>query len=504
MANSKTANYDVLKLSLDGGDNTLTVKSSAPNQYKLTDSEFSEALTVEAGDYDFSKLMDGTWAISNRGSVIGSDIVIPSKHEGQAVTRIGWRAFDGHTALTKITIPTSITHIDREAFRGCTSLEEIVFGDILDQKVIFFERPSEEWGTPSVWYYYGNGATNHDTGTAMDIVDAYNNIYSCTVPSDIYLIEFRSENRSERTSSLTIGEGEITNHIFRAPKQVLWNGTVSYPLLMGGFYDPGTDFVKYNGLKIGKNAFEGCTKLAELTLPRRTVSMGDYAFKNCGYMDGDLPMGLAKVNLQIGHRLLNIGSAAFLGCVALTNVTLKEGVRSIGTFAFSGCPYLENCNLPEGLEEIHSNAFENCNILQEVYIPASVKLIAPYAFAMEENLTLPQGRYDRWVQFANPYTWVLNTVLTIPKDGKNTTVLNPTDLYTEEIDTNQATRIGDLLSYDHTKFYWHKLDKMLPPIIELDGYSLSMTDPLGIAEQFKIYINGAWKATINADTSKPI
>lgn len=53
-------------------------------------------------------------------------IVIPD-----AVTKIGWSAFDGCTALESVTLPISLKEIGVWAFRNCSSLKTIIVPDSL-------------------------------------------------------------------------------------------------------------------------------------------------------------------------------------------------------------------------------------------------------------------------------------------------------------------------------------------------------------------------------------
>ena len=47
-----------------------------------------------------------------------------------------------------------------------------------------------------------------------------------------------------------------------------------------------------------------------------------------------------------------IESSTFLGCKALTNISLPDGVTSIGSNAFSDCAALTSISLPDGVTKI--------------------------------------------------------------------------------------------------------------------------------------------------------
>ncbi|NMP38069.1 MAG: leucine-rich repeat protein [Clostridiales bacterium] len=60
-------------------------------------------------------------------------IVIPSTHNGRAVTEIGPEVFDNCTKLTSVIIPDSVNRVDERMFYGCTALTEVVISNNLSR-----------------------------------------------------------------------------------------------------------------------------------------------------------------------------------------------------------------------------------------------------------------------------------------------------------------------------------------------------------------------------------
>ncbi len=81
-------------------------------KYTVTD---EDALTVEVSDYTG---FGGSLSIPAR-------VTIEGRQGEYSVTGIGSGAFSGHTNLTDVTIPETVTNISVYAFRGCTSLTAI-------------------------------------------------------------------------------------------------------------------------------------------------------------------------------------------------------------------------------------------------------------------------------------------------------------------------------------------------------------------------------------------
>ena len=86
---------------------------------------------------------------------------------------------------------------------------------------------------------------------------------------------------------------------------------------------------------IGKNAFNGNTKLTRVNLPATVTRIGD---------------------------------AAFSGCSALRSMELPAGVTSIGAYAFDYCKSMTSLVLPASVTSIGSQAFRSCEQLKTVYV----------------------------------------------------------------------------------------------------------------------------------------
>jgi len=92
---------------------------------------FSLIACDNGGDEDEDILL--AYELINNGtaySVAGCDknateIIIPSAYKGLPVTSIGDRAFFGYSSLISVTIPESVTFIDKFAFSDCGSLTGI-------------------------------------------------------------------------------------------------------------------------------------------------------------------------------------------------------------------------------------------------------------------------------------------------------------------------------------------------------------------------------------------
>ena len=100
--------------------------------------------------------------------------------------------------------------------------------------------------------------------------------------------------------------------------------------------------------------------LKTIVLPETLITIGSGVFKECN--------NLSSINLEDCVCLIEIGIQAFDGCSSLKEVTIPKSVESIKTYAFSNCSGLTSISLPSSLKAIEGSAFNNCINLTEVII----------------------------------------------------------------------------------------------------------------------------------------
>ena len=109
--------------------------------------------------------------------------------------------------------------------------------------------------------------------------------------------------------------------------------------------------------KIGSAAFMGCKSLSEVSIGNNVIEIDLLAFSGC--------RNLQKVNF--GERFSYLRGGAFENCVNIRSISLPIGVAVIGEFAFSNCSNLESVNLYEDIVRIGEKAFDSCPKLMNVY-----------------------------------------------------------------------------------------------------------------------------------------
>ncbi len=157
---------------------------------------------------------------------------------------------------------------------------------------------------------------------------------------------------------------------------------------------------------IGNEAFRYCYALETVDLPESVIKIGAYAFCHCPISEIDLPSNLEIIGdhafylcenlekIEIPKTVTYIGQYAFWDCVALTQITLEEGLKSITPYAFYGCPELTEIAIPSSVESIGRFAFYGCGKIKTLDLPAELKELGLGAFvdcASLESIVIPKN-----------------------------------------------------------------------------------------------------------------
>lgn len=203
--------------------------------------------------------------------------------------------------------------------------------------------------------------------------------------------------------------------------------------------------------KIGNEAFAS-SGITGVTIPDSVTVIGSYAFtetniksvkipasldaKNCGRGIFQKCIYLTTVDISKGVTAIPI--EMFLGCTALTSITIPDSVVEIGNHAFSGSG-LTSITIPDSVTSIGQNAFSGSG-LTSITIPDSVKTIGDSAFEGCKDLTIHAPVGSAAAAFAEKHDdFTFEPLDDTPAAQPDTTTAVTTAAPTEETTTEAET-----------------------------------------------------------------
>lgn len=315
-----------------------------PKEHKFVNDECKFCGNLKSSDgLSFSLNSDQkSYTVVGIGSFKGTHLVVDT-YNNLPVTSIAARAFQYCDKLTSVIIGKNVTSIDYEAFKGCSSLENI--------SIPFVGASSTNPGINAHFGYIFGTSHSSNSGSA-----GYHYSYM---------------------------GGYVTYNIPTTLKTVIITGGTSIDAkVFHGCTTLTSITINSNITLIGDNAFRGCAKIKSITLPDGVESIGENAFRECDSLQ----------DIIIPDSVTSIGLNAFYGCPIKNAQIPSCAISSINTAS----NYLESVIITSG-DSIGQYSFYNCPKLKSVTISSSVKSIGAYAFAYCKNLTS--------VVFENPNGW---------------------------------------------------------------------------------------------------
>ena len=310
-----------------------------------------------------------------------TDVVIPD-----GTTELGYQ-FYGCESLKTVTIPASVTKINKDAFMGCESIEAVYAESLESWLNIDFETAeSNPLYSGAKLYIDGKLLTEVTLPENMSAFKSYT-FYGCTSLKKINITEnVKSFNKDTFTG--------CTNASVYADTLEHWLSfeftEETTPMASGkNLYIAGKALTKLTvpegTKKIPDYAFAYVKNLTKVEIPASTV-IGRYAFSNSGVkvaVVGTLPegqtqataeinqydgwfKGCSDVELTIGPGIKKVGYQSFSGCSAIKKLTFSYGVEEIGELAFRGSTHLEEVVFSSSVKSVGVNAFYNCQKLESV------------------------------------------------------------------------------------------------------------------------------------------
>ena len=241
------------------------------------------------------------------------------------IERIGDRSFYGCASLTRIVLKPSVTSIGRYAFSGCTQLKTI-----------------------------------SATGSLQEIGSyAFENCFML--------------------SRIRFGETpeQIGDHAFEGCD------SLSYSDIEGLEYPGAAQFCGFTFLTFSEAEFEFIRSYMteeNVIIPATVCTVGEDAFRGAKDENGVRWNEILR-SVTIPASVKTIDKRAFMGCKNLHTVIFESNsVEHLGTQAFCGCTALSEIDGALHVAEIPDGAFQNCSSLKSIRFSGKLKSIGVHAF----------------------------------------------------------------------------------------------------------------------------
>ena len=265
------------------------------------------------------------------------------------IGRIKTNSFNGNDTITELIIPQTVEVMDKGALAGMKKLQKLTVpfvGKCFEADSFYAETEKRDKAVDSertLGYLFGEQA--YELGT--QIVQHYD------------------------------AENTIATYLPLSLTEVTVNPKTGYKLPMYAF--SGNTRIRKVNLNdkvtvIGQSAFENCTMLSTITIPKTVEIIRDYAFSGCVNIKD------ATFSFEANSTLKTIGEGSFYG-VGLNNLVLPDSVTSIGVRCFKESSLI-SITLPASITKIPAYAFFNCADLETVngFDLSKTEDIGAYAF----------------------------------------------------------------------------------------------------------------------------
>ena len=257
------------------------------------------------------------------------------------------------TNLSSISLGCSIDSIGENAFLGCNNIKSVNWNlrTCRDPKM-YYDAP---------FYSLRDSITRFSFGDSVQHIPAYlchsmSRLHQVHIPKNVSSVGDFAFRYLGVLDSISVDPAN-THYDSRYGCNALMKTSTN--LLMLGCYKTqiptntqGIDAYAFRNVRnlhtvtlpssvtfIGKEAFNGCKDLKNLTLSNNIKTINDYAFQDCDSL----------YNVTLPDSLWFLGMRAFAKCSHIGAIALPEKMELMDQFVFSGCSSLRSitCNAPE-------------------------------------------------------------------------------------------------------------------------------------------------------------
>ncbi len=293
-----------------------------------------------------------------KGNRYLKELVLPV---GLGNLEIGSGAFTSCTALTTITInTTTVPTLGSNAFSGCTALKSINVPSGM----------SDTYRTTTGWSSYASMLSKDVIVGNKFYTSEYGGAPARSSSGKFFEFTITDADKLEVSVGCVTGSTSVSSSL-TLPSTISFDG-IGYKvtsIAANGFaYNSSVRSVTVPDsiTRINYSAFDGCTNLTSVSLSSGITSIPTNTFRDCEKL----------VRITIPWKVASIGASAFQNCKTLTTIDIPESVTGIGKFAFQGCTGLTSVTINASeppLDEAPYMAFDDCNPALKIYVASGTR-----------------------------------------------------------------------------------------------------------------------------------
>ena len=349
----------------------------------------------------------GTFEIQEGGLIVNKDgvltdyvydkeigpasvIVIPEQVNGITVKEIAANVFNG-IKITSVTFPATLEKIGDYAFSNGSSSD----ASPLQRATFLGANPPELGKDVFRWIKGSNFRIVVPDGAKQAYVEAASWIRDEASQAGGYAKFVTTAAELADKPEFEVVDGVLIsyNNKDESPSNVHVNIPDGVTEIAAGVFTNLTYITSVNlnnVVKIGDNAFYGCTGITQITFNANIQSIGEWAFYNC--------YQLASVNLG---KIQEIGAYAFARCLALTQVVIGDSLSYVGDLAFYECGRREEYGYDPSGELIEVVEMLDLNV---ELAATTAPTMGSYAF-QGTQARIYVADYETAVYYATAETW---------------------------------------------------------------------------------------------------
>lgn len=289
------------------------------------------------------------WEVSSYYSNISGDLVIPDsvQHDGTwyTVVVIDSGCFRGCTALTSVTIPTSMKMLGYDAFANCTGLITI------------------NYNADSCGLAYGGWDGSYPCG----IFEGCTNLTTINIGDEVRYVPAFLFYDCIGLQSLTVGRGVQYFHRDALPYEPNNLTTLNFNAIQCRFRGTsGQYYVWTNNGHVVRyhkelSPFQDCNSLVNVNIGTDVTILANHFFNEC----------LALTNVTIPNGVTDM-TYCFEYCTSLHTVTIGSSVENLGG-AFKGCSHLITIrSLAEYPPICNAETFDGVPLYADIIVPCGI------------------------------------------------------------------------------------------------------------------------------------